>query len=74
MFAPDGKRLVTAVIPDRAAYGSAPFPITDSTMQPIEGLTFPAGTITPSYWSRSGRWISGYVIRPTGDAIGFGVL
>ena len=74
MFAPDGKRLVTAVIPDRSAFGAAPFPVTDSTMTLIDGLTFAAGTLTPSYWSRSGRWISGYVIKPTGDAIGFGVL
>jgi Tol biopolymer transport system component len=74
MFSPDGTRLVVAVIPNTAAFGAAPFPVTDSTMKLIDGLKFPTGTLTPSYWSRSGRWISGYVIKPTGDAVGFGVL
>jgi serine/threonine-protein kinase len=74
MFSPDGKRLVAAVIPDKAMFGAAPFPVTDATMKLIDGLGFPLGVLTPSYWSRSGRWISGYVVKPTGDAIGFGVL
>ncbi len=74
MFSPDGKRLVTALLADRAAFGAGPFPLTDATMKVIGGLRLPAGTLTPTYWSRGGRWISGYVLRPTGDAAGFGVL
>jgi Tol biopolymer transport system component len=74
MFAPDGKRLVGAVIPHGAVMGTGPWPMTSATSKTIEGLKLPGGELTPAYWSRGGRWISGYLVTPLGEIGGFGVI
>ncbi|MFL5607335.1 MAG: protein kinase domain-containing protein, partial [Gemmatimonadaceae bacterium] len=73
-FAPDGKRLLAGVVPRSAAIGTAPWPLTNATAKPLTGREVPGGTIMPTYWSRSGRWISGYVVTPAGEIIGHGVV
>jgi Tol biopolymer transport system component len=73
MFAPDGKRLAVGKIPSGAVIGSAPWPLTDQTAKPITGLEVEGGTMTPTYWSRDGRHLSGYVVTNTGEAIGMAV-
>ena len=31
------------------------------------------GTLAPSYWSRDGRWLSGYIVSPSGEPRGHAV-
>jgi serine/threonine-protein kinase len=72
MFAPDGKRLVAAGVDTGAFVGEAPWPMTDKSAialpSKVEG-----GVLNPSYWSRDGRWLSGYVVSSAGEADGQGV-
>jgi serine/threonine-protein kinase len=75
MFAPDGKRIVTSTIPRGAVIGTAPWPVTSATAKPLTGLDLPGGgQIITTYWSRTGRWISGYVVDPAGEVIGLAVI
>ncbi|HKP16485.1 MAG TPA: protein kinase, partial [Gemmatimonadaceae bacterium] len=73
MFAPDGKRLVAAILPRKMVIGSAPWPMAPTNTKVLD-VQVRDGELTPTYWSRSGRWISGYVANEGGDVIGFGVL
>ena len=73
MFAPDGKRLLSSVIPYGAVISTAPWPATKATAKPLPNK-IDAGEIGPSFWTRGGRWISGYVIDPTGEVAGQGVI
>jgi Tol biopolymer transport system component len=73
MFAPDGKRLVSGVLPRSMVIGSAPWPMTTATAKPIQ-IPVRGGQLVPSYWSRAGRWISGYTLNEAGEAVGFGVI
>jgi Tol biopolymer transport system component len=71
MFAPDGKRLAVSLNPTGGvAVGEAPWPMTEksSTVTKIE---VPGGIMVSTYWTRDGRWMSGYVIAPSGEASGF---
>jgi serine/threonine-protein kinase len=72
MLSPDGKRLVVGRIPKGGMIGTTPFPMTEKTAT-ILPLEVDGGTIVPSYWSRDGRWLSGYVVNSAGEANGFGV-
>jgi WD40-like Beta Propeller Repeat len=74
MFAPDGKRLMSAALPKGARIATAPWPMTDSTGTPLTNVDVPGGFITPSHWSRGGRWFSGYVSNAAGEVTGFGVI
>ena len=73
MFAPDGKRLLTTVIPYGGAISTAPWPATKATAKLIN-TKVEGGDIGPSFWSRGGRWISGYVVDSTGESVGQGVI
>jgi hypothetical protein len=53
--------------------GSSPWPLTDKTAKPISGLEVEDGTMTPTYWERHGRYMSGYVVTKAGEAIGMAV-
>ena len=72
MFGPDGKRLVVSVSPSGGMIGAPPWPMTDKSATALR-LEVEGGTLTPNYWSRDGRWISGYIVNPAGEATGFGV-
>ena len=72
MFAPDGKRLVVSVSPSGGMIGAPPWPMTDKSATALR-LEVEGGTLTPTYWSRDGRWISGYIVNPAGEATGFAV-
>jgi serine/threonine-protein kinase len=72
-FAPDGKRAMASVIPRGAVFASPPWPFTLKTSTPIDGLQVPGGELTPTLWSRSGKWISGYVVDDAGEIRGLGV-
>ncbi|MFL5409441.1 MAG: hypothetical protein ACJ79O_26770 [Myxococcales bacterium] len=72
MLSPDAKRLAVGRIPEGGMIGTAPFPMTEKTATTLP-LEVEGGTIVPSYWSRDGRWLSGYVVNPSGEANGFGV-
>jgi Tol biopolymer transport system component len=74
MFAPDGKRLAMAALPRNAYIGHAPWPVTAATATALRGLSMGGGEFTPTYWSRGGRWLSGYVVDSAGEITGFGVL
>jgi eukaryotic-like serine/threonine-protein kinase len=73
MFAPDGKRLLATLIPNGAVIGTAPWPLTLKTARALD-TRVPGGEVGPSYWSRSGRWLAGYVIDSSGETIGLGVI
>ena len=73
MFAPDGKRLLSTLIPTGAVIGTAPWPVTRKTSRALV-TTVPGGDIGPSYWSRTGRWLAGYVVDSAGETIGLGVI
>ena len=72
-FAPDGKRLVASVIPRGSVFATAPWPFTLETAKPVPGLRVPTGELTPTYWTRSGRWLSGYILDAAGEIRGLGV-
>jgi eukaryotic-like serine/threonine-protein kinase len=72
MLAPDAKRIVVGRIPKGGMIGAAPFPVTEQSMTTLR-LEVDSGTVVPSYWSRDGRWLSGYVVNPTGEGNGFAV-
>jgi serine/threonine protein kinase len=72
MFAPDGKRLMAAGIDTGAFIGEAPWPITQKSATSLRA-DVEGGVLNPSYWSRDGRWLSGYVVSATGEADGQGV-
>jgi len=73
MFAPDGKRLVSTLIPSGAVVGTAPWPMTRKTARSL-GTGVPSGDLGPSYWSRTGRWLSGYILDSVGEITGLGVI
>jgi serine/threonine-protein kinase len=73
MFAPDGKRLAVGKIPSGAVIGSGPWPLTEQNSKPLTGLEVEGGTMTPTYWARDGRFMSGYVVTKAGEAIGMAV-
>jgi dipeptidyl aminopeptidase/acylaminoacyl peptidase len=72
MFAPDGQRLSIGQIPSGGVLGTPPWPVTAERTRPL-ALEVPGGTVTPTYWSRDGRWLSGYVVDSAGEWVGFGV-
>jgi Tol biopolymer transport system component len=73
MFAPDGKRLLSTVVPQAGAISTAPWPATRATTKLLD-TKVEGGDIGPSFWSRGGRWISGYVVDSTGESVGQGVI
>jgi len=72
-FAPDGKRLMTTVVDSGAFVGEAPWPMTEKSAAALPSRV-DGGILVPSYWSRDGRWLSGYVITPEGEPNGQGIL
>jgi serine/threonine-protein kinase len=73
MFAPDGKQLAVGQIPTGGLIGTAPWPLTEKTAQAIS-LEIDGGALQPTFWSRDGRWLSGYVVSTTGEPAGFGIF
>ncbi|MFI5239174.1 MAG: TolB family protein, partial [Gemmatimonadales bacterium] len=74
MFAPDGRRLyMGSPRGDLAWIGTPPWPVTDRTVTPIADLRIPEGIVEPTYWSRDGRWLSGYIDR-NGEEHGHALL
>ena len=72
-FAPDGKRLMTSITDTGAFIGQAPWPMTEKSATAIPSRV-EGGVLHPSYWSRDGRWLSGYVATSTGEPDGQGVF
>jgi Tol biopolymer transport system component len=73
VLAPDGKRLMSSGIAVGGYIGQAPWPMTTKTATALH-LDLPGGaSMSPSDWSPDGRWLSGYVISPSGEASGFAV-
>jgi Tol biopolymer transport system component len=70
MLSPDGKRLLVGGLSSGGMIGAAPWPMTDQSAKPLTGLEVPGGTVAPTYWSRDGRWLSGYIVTPSGDPKG----
>ena len=68
MFAPDGKRLVVASETNAPTVriGTAPWPMTVKTTTTLSGLGVGDDVLVPGYWSRDGRWLSGYVLDRAG--------
>jgi Tol biopolymer transport system component len=74
-FAPDGKRLLVGVIPTGGVIGTAPWPFTLSSGRALPRPTMPGvAGFNPTRWSHDGRWISGYVVGRSGEAVGFAVV
>jgi serine/threonine-protein kinase len=71
-FSPDGKQLAVSLFPTGGSIGTPPWPMTDTSATRLP-LEVEGGIISPTNWSRDGRWLSGYVINPAGEAAGFGV-
>ena len=72
MFSPDGKRLAVGQVPTGGLIGSEPWPMTVESSLRLP-LAVDNGEMTPTYWSRDGRWLSGYIVNAAGEANGFGV-
>jgi serine/threonine-protein kinase len=73
MFAPDGKQLAVGRIPTGGLIGTGPWPMTEKTAKAL-ALEIEGGAMQPTFWSRDGRWLSGYVVSPTGEPVGFGIF
>jgi WD40 repeat protein len=73
MFAPDGKRLMAAGLDTGVFVGTAPWPMTSKTATSLRAEV-EGGALDPSYWSRDGRWLSGYVVNSAGEAEGQGIF
>jgi serine/threonine-protein kinase len=73
MFGPDGKQLAVGRIPTGGMIGSAPWPMTERTGKALP-LEVEGGAIQPTFWSRDGRWLSGYIVSTTGEPTGFGIF
>jgi serine/threonine-protein kinase len=71
MFSPDAKQLLLAMVETGAYIGRPPWPVTEKTATRLTGLEVEGGTMQPSAWARDGRWLSGYVVNPSGEATGF---
>ena len=72
MFAPDGQQLVMGKIPSGGMIGTAPWPTTEDRATALP-LRLEGGAMAPTYWTRDGRWLSGYVVDSAGEWLGFGV-
>ena len=72
-FAPDGKQLLTSITDTGAFLGEAPWPMTEKSAKALPSRV-ENGVLNPSYWSRDGRWLSGYVVSPGGEPDGQGVF
>ena len=71
MFAPDGRRLLVERSPfGHSLIGAAPWPTTEKSASAVTGLVVGASIVSPSYWSRDGRWLSGYAVAPSGEPRG----
>jgi Tol biopolymer transport system component len=74
MFAPDGKRLLVGGLQYGGWIGTAPWPMTAQSAKSLDSLDFQDGTLAPDYWSRDGRWLSGYVTPQGGEPKGHGLF
>ncbi len=73
-LSPDGKQLVMAYGQSgELVIGTPPWPATDKAITPLHGGKMEGGDLWPSYWSRGGRWISGFVIGAKGEPTGHAV-
>ena len=72
MLSPDGKQLAVSLTPSGGMIGGPPWPMTDKTATALP-MDVEGGTLSPTYWTRDGRWISGYIVNSAGEANGFGV-
>jgi serine/threonine protein kinase/Tol biopolymer transport system component len=72
MFAPDGNRLMAAGLDTGVFVGTAPWPMTAKTATALR-VEVEGGALDPSYWSRDGLWLSGYVVNSAGEAEGQGI-
>ena len=73
VFSPDAKQLLLGMVQTGAYIGRPPWPVTEKTATRLTGLDVDGGTMQPSYWTRDGRWLSGYVVNASGEAAGFAV-
>jgi eukaryotic-like serine/threonine-protein kinase len=72
MLAPDGKQLMVGRTPSGGLIGTAPWPLSEKTAKALP-MEIEGGAMQPTFWSRDGRWLSGYVVSPTGEPVGFGL-
>jgi serine/threonine-protein kinase len=74
MFAPDGRRLVFERYPQGgSAIGTAPWPLTERTITPLQGMQVDGGTLSAARWSGDGRWLTGGITTAAGDVGGNGI-
>jgi eukaryotic-like serine/threonine-protein kinase len=72
MLSPDGTQLAVGQIPTGGLIGAAPWPLTEKTGKALT-LEVEGGAMLPTFWSRDGRWLSGYVVSTSGEPTGFGL-
>jgi serine/threonine-protein kinase len=72
MFAPDGKRLMAAGIDTGAWAGAEPWPLTAKSATSLP-MQVEDAVLNPSFWTRDGRWMSGYLVSGAGEADGQGI-
>jgi Tol biopolymer transport system component len=73
MFAPDGKRLMAAGLASGGYVAESPWPVTAKSAKSLNAKV-EDGVLTPTYWTRNGRWLSGYVVASNGEPNGQGIL
>jgi len=73
MFAPDAKRLVVSLSSRPGGLiGTPPWPMTEKSATVLR-TEVAGGTMRPTYWTRDGRRISGFIRNAAGEPNGFGV-
>jgi dipeptidyl aminopeptidase/acylaminoacyl peptidase len=74
LFAPDGKRLLAVRGISGGVVGEPPWPMSATSAHALQGLAVEGDSMTPSYWSRDGRWLSGFIVTGSGELSGHGVF
>jgi serine/threonine protein kinase/Tol biopolymer transport system component len=72
VFAPDGRRLLfnAGANYDDILIGTPPWPTTRKTATVLKIPDLGGGRLSPTSWSRNGRWVAGAVFQPSGGGKG----
>ena len=70
MFAPDGRQLLVYSTTSGARLGQAPWPVNVASSTSVGPKTLNGRSIKLLSWSPDGRWLTGYLDLPSGEARG----
>jgi Tol biopolymer transport system component len=70
LISPDGRRVIATFTDSGWLVGPVGEPLTLQSGTVTEAPNVGPGIFQPSTWSRDGRWLSGYVLSPSGRYVG----